>query len=260
MSTCRKMPKHAAHATLERERTRSRIVDDEPAPPAALEECLGVLPLGDDDDLATFDLFRPDGVVSAIDVEGLPDEDAVALGCEAQAMAEGLTLVSSTNACGFKGVSYLGLTKDNRYVGNFATAAEGALCYARGTAATATAANTATTHHLRARKGERARRAAGQGAPAGEAAQARRRRRCRHRHRHEGFKGAKSFKARLDGAVAQAKRRGEGPLALVVRGRDGWRPGVQPKLGEPVRLGLLRSNLGHNEPGVSHAEGCPAGG
>ena len=61
-------------------------------------------------------------------------------------MAEGLTLVSSTNACGFKGVSYLGLTKDNRtrrskpyqvnindrYVGNFATAAEGALCYARG--------------------------------------------------------------------------------------------------------------------------------
>ena len=139
------MPKHAAHATLERERTRSRIVDDEPAPPAALEECLGVLPLGDDDDLATFDLFRPDGVVSAIDVEGLPDEDAVALGCEAQAMAEGLTLVSSTNACGFKGVSYLGLTKDNRYVGNFATAAEGALCYARGTAATATAANTATT-------------------------------------------------------------------------------------------------------------------
>ena len=131
------MPKHAAHATLERERTRSRIVDDEPAPPAALEECLGVLPLGDDDDLATFDLFRPDGVVSAIDVEGLPDEDAVALGCEAQAMAEGLTLVSSTNACGFKGVSYLGLTKDNRfctrrskpyqvkiddrYVGNFAT-------------------------------------------------------------------------------------------------------------------------------------------
>ena len=45
MSTCRKMPKHAAHATLERERTRSRIVDDEPAPPAALEECLGVLPL-----------------------------------------------------------------------------------------------------------------------------------------------------------------------------------------------------------------------
>ena len=146
------MPKHAAHATLERERTRSRIVDDEPAPPAALEECLGVLPLGDDDDLATFDLFRPDGVVSAIDVEGLPDEDAVALGCEAQAMAEGLTLVRSTNACGFKGVSYLGLTKDNRtrrskpyqvkindrYVGNFATAAEGALCYARGTAATAT--------------------------------------------------------------------------------------------------------------------------
>ena len=145
------MPKHAAHATLERERTRSRIVDDEPAPPAALEECLGVLPLGDDDDLATIDLFRP-GVVSAIDVEGLPDEDAVALGCEAQAMAEGLTLVSSTNACGFKGVSYLGLTKDNRtrrskpyqvkindrYVGNFATAAEGALCYARGTAATAT--------------------------------------------------------------------------------------------------------------------------
>ena len=77
------MPKHAAHATLERERTRSRIVDDEPAPPAALEECLGVLPLGDDDDLATFDLFRPDGVVSAIDVEGLPDEDAVALGYEA---------------------------------------------------------------------------------------------------------------------------------------------------------------------------------
>ena len=91
-------------------------------------------------------------MVSAIDVEGLPDEDAVALGCEAQAMAEGLTLVSSTNACGFKGVSYLGPKKDNRtrrskpyqvkindrYVGNFATAAEGALCYARGTAATAT--------------------------------------------------------------------------------------------------------------------------
>ena len=146
------MPKHAAHATLERERTRSRIVDDEPAPPAALEECLGVLPLGDDDDLATFDLFRPDGVVSAIDVEGLPDEDAVALGCEAQAMAEGLSLVSSTTACGFKGVSYLGRTKDNRtrrskpyqvkindrHVGSFATVAEAALCYARGTAATAT--------------------------------------------------------------------------------------------------------------------------
>ena len=46
-------------------------------------------------------------MVSAIDFEGLPDEDAVALGCEAQAMAEGLTLVSSTNACGFKDVSYL---------------------------------------------------------------------------------------------------------------------------------------------------------
>ena len=238
------MPKRAAHATLERERTRSRIVDDEPAPPAALEECLGVLPLGDDDDLATFDLFRPDGVVSAIDVEGLPDEDAVALGCEVQAMAEGLTLVSSTNACGFKGVSYLGRTKDNRtrrskpyqvkindrHVGSFATVAEGALSVLRAGDG---------RHRHRAR----ARRAAGQGAPAGEAAQARRRRRCRHRHRHEGFKGAKSFKARLDGAVAQAKRRGEGPLALVVRGRDGWRPGLQPKLGEPVRLGLLRSNL-----------------
>ena len=245
------MPKHAAHATLERERTRSRIVDDEPAPPAALEECLGVLPLGDDDDLATFDLFRPDGVVSAIDVEGLPDEDAVALGCEAQAMAEGLTLVSSTNACGFKGVTYLGLKKDNRtrrskpyqvkindrYVGNFATAAEGALCYARGTAATATAANTATTS-ARAKENAPAELPAKVHA-AGEAAQARRRRRCRHRHRHEGFKGAKSFKARLDGAVAQAKRRGEGPLALVVRGRDGCRPGLQPKLGEPVRPGSM---------------------
>ena len=44
------MPKHAAHATLERERTRSRIGDDVgPVPPAALEECLGVLPLADDD-------------------------------------------------------------------------------------------------------------------------------------------------------------------------------------------------------------------
>ena len=42
------MPKHAAHATLERERTLSRIVaDDEPVSPAALEECFGVLPLGD---------------------------------------------------------------------------------------------------------------------------------------------------------------------------------------------------------------------
>ena len=145
------MPIHAAHATLERERTRSRIVDDEPAPTAALEECLGVLPLGDDD-LATFDLFRPDGVVSAIDVEGLPDEDAVALGCEVQAMAEGLTLVRSTNACGFRGVTRdtrrskpYQVKINDRYVGNFATAAEGALCYARGTAATATAANTATT-------------------------------------------------------------------------------------------------------------------
>ena len=139
------MPKHAAHATLERERTRSRIVDDEPAPPAALEECLGVLPLGDDDDLATFDLFRPDGVVSAIDVEGLPDEDAVALGCEVQAMAEGLTLVRSTNACGFKGVYGPRLGQgskpyqvkiNDRHVGSFATVAEAALCYARGTAAT----------------------------------------------------------------------------------------------------------------------------
>ena len=44
------MPKHAAHATLERERTLSRIVvDDEPVSPAALEECFGVLPLGDAD-------------------------------------------------------------------------------------------------------------------------------------------------------------------------------------------------------------------
>ena len=214
-----------------------------------------MLPLGDDDDLATFDLFRPDGVVSAIDVEGLPDEDAVALGCEAQAMAEGLTLVSSTNACGFKGVSYLGLTKDNRtrrskpyqvkindrYVGNFATAAEGALCYARGTAATATAANTATTSarakenapaELPAKVHPLAKRHKLADAVAAATATATR-----------ASKGAKSFKARLDGAVAQAKRRGEGPLALVVRGRDGWRPGLQPKLGEPVRLGLLRSNL-----------------
>ena len=102
------MPKHAAHATLERERTRSRIVS---TTSRAAGRAGGVprraASLGDDDDLATFDLFRPDGVVSAIDFEGLPDEDAVALGCEAQAMAEGLTLVSSTNACGFKDVSYL---------------------------------------------------------------------------------------------------------------------------------------------------------
>ena len=55
------MPKHAAHATLERERTRSRIVDDEPAPPAALEEGLGVLPLGDDD----FEMLNIVGVSSA---------------------------------------------------------------------------------------------------------------------------------------------------------------------------------------------------
>ena len=55
------MPKHAAHATLERERTRSRIVDDEPAPPAALEECLGVLPLADDD----FEMLDIVGVSSA---------------------------------------------------------------------------------------------------------------------------------------------------------------------------------------------------
>jgi hypothetical protein len=130
---------------------------------------------------------------------------------------------------------------NDRYVACFATVAEGALCYARGTAATATAANTATTS-ARAKENAPAELPAKVHA-AGEAAQARRRRRCRHRHRHEGFKGAKSFKARLDGAVAQAKRRGEGPLALVVRGRDGWRPGLQPKLGEPVRLGLLRSNL-----------------
>ena len=61
MSTCRKMPTHAAHATLERERTRSRIVDDEPAPPAALEECFGVLPLGD----ADFEMLDIVGVSSA---------------------------------------------------------------------------------------------------------------------------------------------------------------------------------------------------
>ena len=39
------MPKHAAHATLERERTRSRIGDDVgPVPPAALEEALALAP------------------------------------------------------------------------------------------------------------------------------------------------------------------------------------------------------------------------
>ena len=69
------MPKHAAHATLERERTRSRIVDDEPAPPAALEECLGVLPLGDDD----FEMLDIVGVSSA-DELGLTDADLIEVG------------------------------------------------------------------------------------------------------------------------------------------------------------------------------------
>ena len=69
------MPKHAAHATLERERTRSRIVDDEPAPPAALEECLGVLPLGDDD----FEMLDIVGVSSA-DELGLTDADLIVIG------------------------------------------------------------------------------------------------------------------------------------------------------------------------------------
>ena len=69
------MPKDAAHATLERERTRSRIVDDEPAPPAALEECLGVLPLADDD----FEMLDIVGVSSA-DELGLTDADLIAVG------------------------------------------------------------------------------------------------------------------------------------------------------------------------------------
>ena len=65
------MPKHAAHATLERERTRSRIGDDVgPVPPAALEECLGVLPLADDD----FEMLDIVGVSSA-DELGLTDAD-----------------------------------------------------------------------------------------------------------------------------------------------------------------------------------------
>ena len=62
------MPKHAAHATLELERTRSRIVDDEPAPPAALEECLGVLPLGDDDGLFSISVRARRGASSTEEV------------------------------------------------------------------------------------------------------------------------------------------------------------------------------------------------
>ena len=70
------MPKHAAHATLERERTRSRIGDDVgPVPPAALEECLGVLPLGDDD----FEMLDIVGVSSA-DELGLTDADFIFAG------------------------------------------------------------------------------------------------------------------------------------------------------------------------------------
>ena len=70
------MPKHAAHATLERERTRSRIGDDVgPVPPAALEECLGVLPLADDD----FEMLDIVGVSSA-DELGLTDADLIEVG------------------------------------------------------------------------------------------------------------------------------------------------------------------------------------
>ena len=61
------MPKHASHATLERERTLSRIVaDDEPAvSPAALEECFGVLPLGD----ADFEMLDIVGVSDADELD-----------------------------------------------------------------------------------------------------------------------------------------------------------------------------------------------
>jgi hypothetical protein len=61
------MPKHASHATLERERTLSRIVaDDEPVSPAALEECFGVLPLGD----ADFEM---------LDIVGVSDADELSI-------------------------------------------------------------------------------------------------------------------------------------------------------------------------------------
>ena len=86
------MPKHAAHATLERERTRSRIVDDEPAPPAALEECLGVLPLGDDD----FEMLNIVGVSSA-DELGLTDADLIEVGRTA-AMQATQELAAAANA------------------------------------------------------------------------------------------------------------------------------------------------------------------
>ena len=60
------MPKHASHATLERERTLSRIVaDDEPVSPAALEECFGVLPLGD----AAFEMLDIVGVSDADELD-----------------------------------------------------------------------------------------------------------------------------------------------------------------------------------------------
>ena len=60
------MPKHASHATLERERTLSRIVaDDEPVSPAALEECFGVLPLGD----ADFEILDIVGVSDADELD-----------------------------------------------------------------------------------------------------------------------------------------------------------------------------------------------
>ena len=68
------MPKHASHATLERDRTLSRIVaDDEPVSPAALEECLGVLPLGDDDDRGGGFLQHRGATPNATDEEGHQD-------------------------------------------------------------------------------------------------------------------------------------------------------------------------------------------
>ena len=71
------MPKHAAHATLERERTRSRIGDDVgPVPPAALEECFVVLPLADDD----FEMLDIVGGVSSADELGLTDADLIEVG------------------------------------------------------------------------------------------------------------------------------------------------------------------------------------
>ena len=87
------MPKHASHATLERERTLSRIVaDDEPVSPAALEECFGVLPLGD----ADFEMLDIVGVSDADELD-LDVADLIAVGRTA-AMQATQELAAAANA------------------------------------------------------------------------------------------------------------------------------------------------------------------